>query len=286
MKVLFCTDGSKISFNALSNLANWASDIEVDVISVIDWGFLPDEVQVERKDFNSSCANVADDILDYATDKLQKLGLTAGKMIKHCGSVVESILEQTEIDDYDLVLLGSHGKKGIQKWLGSVSQEILNSSKNDIYISKEKNDGKRVLFATDGSVHAFEVIKKSLSIYDFKEKEIFICTVCEEPDLLFLEGTLDTNWLLSIQKRQQDFAQQALKEVQDLLVKNGLAISKSQILIGNPTHEIIEYAKTSFVDLVLMGQREKSTMDKFLMGSICKRVLENIECDMFIIKNN
>ena len=47
MKVLFCTDGSKISFNALHNFAKWAPENTIiDTICVIDWSFLPDDVVI------------------------------------------------------------------------------------------------------------------------------------------------------------------------------------------------------------------------------------------------
>ena len=66
MRVLFCTDGSKISFSALRNFAKWTKGAIVDVICVIDWTFLPDEVSIEQTGFANSCANVADSILAYA----------------------------------------------------------------------------------------------------------------------------------------------------------------------------------------------------------------------------
>ena len=116
MKILFCTDGSKISFNALKNISQWIKEATIDTICVIDWNILPDEINIEDKNFSHSCANVADTILDYAEDEIYKLGMHIGKRIKNCGSAIESILEQAEKENYDLILMGSHGKKGIQKW--------------------------------------------------------------------------------------------------------------------------------------------------------------------------
>ena len=46
MKALFCTDGSKISFNALYNFSNWSKREAIDAICVIDWNFLPEDVDV------------------------------------------------------------------------------------------------------------------------------------------------------------------------------------------------------------------------------------------------
>ena len=39
MKILFCTDGSKISFNALHNISCWIKDAIIDTICIIDWSF-------------------------------------------------------------------------------------------------------------------------------------------------------------------------------------------------------------------------------------------------------
>lgn len=139
MKILFCTDGSKISFNALKNISNWVKQATIDTICVIDWNILPDEIDIEDQNFTYSCANVADTILDFAEEEILKTGFNIGGRIKYCGSAVESILEQIEKEKYDLILMGSHGKKGIQKWLGSVSQEIINSSHISNYIAKEEN---------------------------------------------------------------------------------------------------------------------------------------------------
>ena len=151
MKVLFCTDGSKISYYALHNFSKWAKDVIMDTICVIDWSFLPDHVIVEAEGFNNSCANIADDILEYTKKEIEANGILCGEIFKQCGSAVESIIEQSAKEKYDLILLGSHGKKGIQKWLGSVSREIAYSEGLSTYISKEENSGKKILFATDGS---------------------------------------------------------------------------------------------------------------------------------------
>lgn len=37
--------------------------------------------------------------------------------------------------------------------------------------------------------------------------------VNEDPNLLFLEGTLDTNWLLDIQKQQYMYASNAIESI-------------------------------------------------------------------------
>ena len=48
MKILFCTDGSKISFNALKNIAYWIKQATIDTICVIDWNILPAEITIDE----------------------------------------------------------------------------------------------------------------------------------------------------------------------------------------------------------------------------------------------
>ncbi len=284
MKILFCTDGSKISFNALKNIAYWIKQATIDTICVIDWNILPAEITIDEENFSFSCANVADTILDYAEEEIKNLGLQLGNRIKNCGSAIESILEQSEKEKYDLILMGSHGKKGIQKWLGSVSQEIINSSKISDYIAKKENNKKKVLFTTDGTECSLSVIGEIISDIELSDKEIHICMVNEDPNLLFLEGTLDTNWLLDIQKQQYMYASNAIESIKKIIESRGIEVNQSTILTGIPAQEIINYAKNNEIDLIILGSRNKSKMDRFLMGSVSKRILENVVSDIWLVR--
>lgn len=284
MKILFCTDGSKISFNALKNIAYWIKQATIDTICVIDWNILPAEITIDEENFSFSCANVADTILDYAEEEIKNLGLQLGNRIKNCGSAIESILEQSEKEKYDLILMGSHGKKGIQKWLGSVSQEIINSSKISDYIAKKENNKKKVLFTTDGTECSLSVIEEIISDIELSDKEVHICMVNEDPNLLFLEGTLDTHWLLDIQKQQYMYASNAIESIKKIIESRGIEVNQSTILTGIPAQEIINYAKNNEIDLIILGSRNKSKMDRFLMGSVSKRILENVVSDIWLVR--
>ncbi len=284
MRVLFCTDGSKISFNALKNISGWVKNAEIDTICVIDWSFLPDEISIEEENFTYSCANTADTILDYAEEEIKKLGMIPKERIKSCGAAIESILEQSEQKDYDLILMGSHGKKGLQKWLGSVSQEIINSSKISDYIAKEENNRKKLLLTTDGTGCSLEIINSIIPEMNLEEKEIHICMVNEDPNLLFLDGTLDTNWLLDIQRQQQRYAARAIEDIRIMLAKHNVVVNETAMLTGIPAQKIIDYARINDIDLIVLGSRNKSKLDRFLTGSVSKRVLENVVSDIWLIR--
>ena len=130
------------------------------------------------------------------------------------------------------------------------------------------------------------MIREAINHLCIEDKEIYTCTVNEDPDLLFLEGTLDTNWLLEIEKQQNIFAAKALKTIESILEENGLKSLENAILSGNPTQKILDFIKAREIDLVVIGERKKSKMDKFLSGSISRRILENAKSDVLIIKES
>lgn len=284
MRVLFCSDGSNISFSALKNFSNWVEDAIVDVITVIDWSFLPDNVLVEADGFVTSCANMADDVLAFAKVEVENLGFQFGEKIKHCGSVVEAILEQTEKVCYDFIILGSHGKKGIQKWLGSVSREIAYGEHLTTFTSKTENNGEKVLFTTDGSDSANCAIDCALEILDLKHKEIHLCTVNESPDTLFLNGKVDSNWILEIEKLQDNYSYSILQMLVEKFEGRGLHVTETVVLTGYPSKKIIDYSKEKGIDLIVSGSKNKDKMKDFLLGSVSKRILENAKCDVLIFK--
>ncbi len=285
MKILFCTDGSKISFNAIKSYANWAKNAVVDTICVIDWSFLPEEISIENAGFATSCANIADNILNYAEDEISKSGLAIGERIKHCGGAVEAILEQIYTGKYELVVMGSHGKKGLQKWLGSVSRDIVDNNITSTFISKRTNAGKRMLITIDGKDDSLEVIEEQLPKFNLIDKEIYLCMVNEDPNFLFLEGNIDSHWLMQIERNQTLYSTKKINNVKEFLSNNGVTIVESATLVGIPAQEILNYAKTKDIDLIVTGSRNKTKIDTFLKGSVSKRVLENTQSDVLIIKS-
>ena len=89
MKVLFCTDGSKTSYNAIINFSKWFRNTIVDVFCAIDLSYLPDSIIVEDNNFVLKCTNTANSILDYSENLLKNNNIVLGEKIKICGSTVD-----------------------------------------------------------------------------------------------------------------------------------------------------------------------------------------------------
>lgn len=283
MNVLFCTDGSKISYNSIINFSSWVKDFSLDILSVVDWSCLPDSISIENSEFASQCSTSANVILDYAETYLKEMGLNVAQKIKICGEAVDTILDFVDSGKYDFVVLGSHGKKGIQKWLGSVSQEVASSANISSYISKNINNRKKVLFAVDNSELSAKVVLNSLNFLNLEDKEIYLATVYEIPDYLFLEGNVDSTWILEIEKKQEQASRLLLNSFEKSFIEKGFEVKDKLIFRGVPSQEIINFSNKKDIDLVVTGIRTRKHLSKFLLGSVSKRILENVKSDVLIV---
>lgn len=283
MNVLFCTDGSKISYNSIINFSSWVKDFSLDILSVVDWSCLPDSISIENSEFASQCSTSANVILDYAETYLKEMGLNVTQKIKICGEAVDTILDLVDSGKYDFVVLGSHGKKGIQKWLGSVSQEVASSANISSYISKNINNRKKVLFSVDNSELSAKVVLNSLNFLNLEDKEIYLATVYEIPDYLFLEGNVDSTWILEIEKKQEQASRLLLNSFEKSFIEKRFEVKDKLIFRGVPSQEIINFSNKKDIDLVVTGIRTRKHLSKFLLGSVSKRILENVKSDVLIV---
>jgi len=115
------------------------------------------------------------------------------------------------------------------------------------------------------------------------DKELYIISVKENPELLPMEATLDQNWLDSIEKQQKIHATKAINHAKSCLENDGLSVHSEVILTGNPAQKIIDFAEKEKIDLIVMGARTKTDLSKLLLGSVSKRVLEHVSSDVLVI---
>ena len=84
-----------------------------------------------------------------------------------------------------------------------MSQEIASVTKLSTFISKELNNRKKILFTVDSSELSVKVVAKCIDTLDLSDKEIYLLTVFEMPEYLFLEDNIDSKWILDIEQKQE-----------------------------------------------------------------------------------
>ena len=91
--------------------------------------------------------------------------------------------------------------------------------------------------------------------------------------------------MMAIRTQQQIYSDNAIKTILALFDKYKIEVKQSQILEGIPAQSIMNFAKEKNIDLIVTGSKIKTKMQRFLLDSVSKRVVENTKSDVFVIKN-
>ena len=146
MKILLAIDGSEHSARTVDALGShpWPSGSTVRVLSVVDQVvtatpevaiFSAETIEAERQQFTQ----VADELTTRFANWLCSSGLTAEKQVR-TGDPTAVILDEAKEWGADLIVVGSHGRTGIKRWLlGSVAQSIVNQAPCSVYVVRERS---------------------------------------------------------------------------------------------------------------------------------------------------
>jgi len=131
MKVLLATDGSDCSLDAARSIASrpWPAGSEFRVVSVVELSGTPYVAYLDPKameDLRGQAMKHAEDAVTAAEQILADAGLNeSGTEGIPSASVKEVILTQATEWGADLIVLGSHGRRGAGRFLlGSVSEPV------------------------------------------------------------------------------------------------------------------------------------------------------------------
>ena len=136
-KILIAHDGSKSSETALKQAFEIADKFgsSVTVISVVPELYLTELMEMDRLRILETLTEEAQKIMDKI--KTKTVGSKPVKTIVAQGNPAEEILETAKKIKADLIVTGSHGRHGAQKFLlGSVSSKIVDHAPCTVLVVK------------------------------------------------------------------------------------------------------------------------------------------------------
>jgi len=137
----------------------------------------------------------------------------------------------------------------------------------------------RIIAPVDGSDGATKAVQKALFLAKETGKPIVVLYVVDTPRLTDTvpANNLSIAWENLLIKQ----GQKILQDIEKKAFKMGISIEK-KLVEGIPEEKIIKEAKKN--DLIVMGCKGKSAMDRILMGSVCEKVTRHASAPVMVIR--
>lgn len=133
----------------------------------------------------------------------------------------------------------------------------------------------RVLFAYDGSSFA----KRALAYGKHLGPDLEATVIAVAPILIEGPRTSES----TDPGRDREEGRQQLEEAGKILADDGVKATTVQAW-GNPANEIIGAAEERNADLIVVGQRGRSAISRFIEGSVTDRVVRHAPCDVLVVR--
>jgi len=140
-----------------------------------------------------------------------------------------------------------------------------------------------ILVPLDNSKYAINAFKAALDIAKKYDSKISVIH-CIESGEYRGPWYYDSRYSDAIIKKQRKIAKEEISKLAILAKKANISM-KSDILIANSTvKELVTYAKSKKIDLVIMGSHGRTGLNKLILGSVTNGVSQLVHCPILIVK--
>jgi nucleotide-binding universal stress UspA family protein len=142
---------------------------------------------------------------------------------------------------------------------------------------------KRILFPTDGSEITAKALTTALGMASLTQGELFVIAV-KDP---FPYGAISEMQPTPPQEfldAQERIAQKRVKVAMDAAAAAGVAANGHTIEASHPWEAIIEHAKASGCDLVVMASHGRRGLSALLLGSETQKVLTHVDLPVLVVR--
>ncbi|MEJ2312470.1 MAG: universal stress protein [Gemmatimonadales bacterium] len=196
------------------------------------------------------------------------------------------ILEYAEEQGVDMIVMGTHGRRGLRHLLlGSVAEEVVRMADCPVLTVREDAASAsafgRILVPMDYSDNSEVALGYAREIASSEGASLHLLHVLEVgtyPDFYF-----------PVQASQMfdmpELKERALQHLRDRLEKEGPEVPEElHVELGHPAQNIVEYAERAEIDLIVLASHGRTGLERALLGSVAEGVTRRAQCPVLIVK--
>ncbi len=298
-KILVPLDGSKTAEIALpfARLLAEKLDAEVELLEVID---LAGMARAVPDQFARDIRERAERSTQYLNEVAKSFPRNRTRSRVERGTPAEVIIDAAAGNKDTLVIMASHGRSGIQRWLlGSVAEKVLRGTSNPLLLIRAAEnapaDGqaglKSIVVPLDGSKVGELALLPALELARSLKIDMVLAGAYELPAGAYYRGddypasaaAFIPSYTELVEAMSQETRQYIDSKVKELSAQAPPQV-RGEILEGPPAERIIDLAQSTKDSLIVMCTHGRSGIGRWMLGSIAEKVARHAENPVLIIR--
>lgn len=272
-RILLPVDGSESAADVHRHAAALAQETgaSVQVLYVADTNL--DSVTVVETEVVDALERAGETVVDDVAATLAPLGVEYGTEVVQ-GRPAETIVDYAERYDHDLIVLPTHARSGLSRYLlGSVTEKVVRLSSVPVLTARLRDDDRldfpyeRVLLPTDGSDAALHAAEHGLELAATLGATVHVLSVVDESSL----GP-DVRSVLSAAELEEP-AHDAVEAVAAAAERYDVPAVQTHVEHGTPAAAITAVIDDLDVDAVVMGTTGRGGVERVLLGSVAEKTV-------------
>jgi nucleotide-binding universal stress UspA family protein len=209
------------------------------------------------------------------------------------GHAGEEIVKRAETDASGVIVLGTHGRSGVERFLlGSVTERVLHRARCPVLaVPPHVADAapapsfKRILCGLDFSACSLQALEYALSLAQEGGACLTLVNVFET------DASMPEDWRTSLQPvavREALLALEAARRARltQIVPENleGSCTVDTAMACGPVARELLRLARARAADLIVLGVRGRSAADLLIFGSTTNKVIRQAECPVLVVR--
>ena len=284
-KLLFPTDFSECAEHAFNLAADLASryDAELHVLNIA----------VPRADDPDNPMNYLDPAEIEAMDQSPEAAPHQHDAVQlvHAQEVnfseADGILDYAKAQDVDLIVMGTHGRRGFGRLvLGSVAEEVVRLAPCPVLTigvadEHEKRTIQRVLVPVDFSASSRVALVHAKELATAFDAHLDVLHIITE---MALPGVYGIETVAVATPEVQDRVCEALKrEVEE--VPGARVPYDVHVHLGFPARDIVDFVAEHETDLLVLTTHGRTGLKRLLLGSVAENVVRHAACPVLTLKS-
>ena len=246
--------------------------------------YVPDLEQAQRR-----VEELAKSSLEDAFRDRGDAGLRVVKARRRGFSAADVILEYADEREIDLVVMGTHGRRGLgHLFLGSVAEEVVRLATCPVLTIRERRRPleaeavERILVPVDFSSHSSGALRYAREIATTYGAKLDLVHVVEQvlhPEFYETAGVAPGAAGPELERRARAEMARLVEEGSDPDVA-----FEAHVVDGRAARDLVEFARERESDLIVIATHGLTGIRHLLLGSVAEKVVRSAPCPVLTVK--